>query len=123
MKNEIRTVRKEVIDNPAQFLAKNIRALVAGYESRMHGLRTATGIKRARQLSAKKVDDSMRGLYLTSQPMEKLDEKQISELREVLRLSIGDHADKLSEDELNDLGMTLLEATAVALKAKHSWGN
>lgn len=52
--------------------------------------------------------------------MEKLSERQISELREVLRLSIGGYADKFSEDELNDLGATLLAATAITLKAKHS---
>lgn len=48
----------------------------------------------------------------------KLNTKQLSELREVLRLSIGNHADKFSEEDLDDLGMTFLEATAIALKRK-----
>lgn len=49
-----------------------------------------------------------------------LDEKERLELREVLRLSIGDHVSKFSEEDLNDFGMTLLELTAIALKAMHS---
>lgn len=47
-----------------------------------------------------------------------LGEKERLELRDVLRLSIGDHANELSEEDLDDLGMTLLEATAVVLKAR-----
>lgn len=48
-----------------------------------------------------------------------LGEKERLDLREVLRLSIGDHVSKFSEEDLDDLGVTLLEATAVALKARH----
>ena len=49
-----------------------------------------------------------------------LNEKERLELREVLRLSIGDHVSKFSEEDLDDLGMTFLELTAIALKAMHS---
>lgn len=55
-----------------------------------------------------------------TKPTLKLGEKERLELREVLRLSIGDHVSKFSEEDLDDLGMTLLEATAIALKARHS---
>lgn len=44
--------------------------------------------------------------------------KEIAEFREILRLSIGSHADKLSVDDLNDLGTTLLQVTAITIKAK-----
>ncbi len=47
-----------------------------------------------------------------------LGEKERLELREILRLSIGDYASKFSEEDLDDLGVTLLEATAIALKAR-----
>ena len=47
-----------------------------------------------------------------------LGEKESFGLREVLRLSIGDHVNEFSEEDLDELGMTLLEATAVALKAR-----
>lgn len=47
-----------------------------------------------------------------------LGEKERLELREVLRLSIGDHVNKFSEEDLDDLGMTLLEVTAIVLKAR-----
>ena len=50
----------------------------------------------------------------------KLGEKERLDLREILRLSIGDHVSEFSEEDLDDLGMTLLEATAIALKARHS---
>ncbi len=49
-----------------------------------------------------------------------LDEKERLELREILRLSIGDRVSEYSEEDLNDLGMTMLELTAIALKAMHS---
>lgn len=49
-----------------------------------------------------------------------LDEKVRLDLREVLRLSIGDNVSTFSEEDLDELGVTLLEATAIALKAKHS---
>ncbi len=49
-----------------------------------------------------------------------LDEKERLDLREVLRLSIGDHVSGFSEGDLDDLGVTLLEVTAIALKTKHS---
>src|ERR1035437_7240258 len=55
-----------------------------------------------------------------TQPSKKLDVKERDELREILRLSIGDRASEYSEEDLNDLGMTMLEVTAVALKAMHS---
>ena len=47
-----------------------------------------------------------------------LGEKESFGLREVLRLSIGDHVNEFSEEDLDELGMTLLEATAVALKER-----
>ena len=49
-----------------------------------------------------------------------LDVKERDELREVLRLSIGDHVSKFSEEDLDDFGMTMLEVTAIVLKAKQS---
>ena len=50
----------------------------------------------------------------------KLGEKERLELREVLRLSIGDRVHMFSEEDLDDLGTTFLEATVIALKAKQS---
>lgn len=47
-----------------------------------------------------------------------LGEKERLEFREVLRLSIGDHANKFSEEDLDDLAMTLLEVTDITLKAR-----
>jgi len=45
--------------------------------------------------------------------------KEISELREVLRLSIGNSTDDLTENDLNEFGSSMLEATAIVLKAKY----
>jgi len=47
-----------------------------------------------------------------------LGEKERLELREILRLSIGDHVSEFSDEDLNDFGMTLLELTAIVLKAR-----
>lgn len=44
--------------------------------------------------------------------------KEIAELREALRISLGSYADKLKDEDLSELGSTLLQATAVVLKAK-----
>lgn len=46
--------------------------------------------------------------------------KEIVELREVLRISLGKHVDMLSNEDLSDIGSTMLQVTANALKAKHS---
>jgi hypothetical protein len=43
---------------------------------------------------------------------------EIIKLREVIRKSIGDYSDRLSDEEVCELGMTLLQMTAVILKAK-----
>ncbi len=45
--------------------------------------------------------------------------KEIAELREVLRISIGGRADKITEENLSEFGATMLHATAIVLKAKH----
>lgn len=49
-----------------------------------------------------------------------LDEKERLNLREILRLSVGDRTSEFSEEDVDDLGATLLEVTAIALKARHS---
>ncbi len=49
----------------------------------------------------------------------KLSKKELDELREVIRQSIGDQVDKFTEEDLCDFGMSLLEATAAILKAKY----
>ncbi len=49
----------------------------------------------------------------------KLNEKELSELREKLRLSIGNNADTFTKKELNEFGSSLLQATAVVLKSKY----
>lgn len=46
--------------------------------------------------------------------------KELADLRSVLRASIGDHADDLTEEYLSDFGTSMLQATAVILKAKHA---
>ena len=48
--------------------------------------------------------------------------KEIKGLREILRLTVGDHADKLTNEHLNEFGASMLLATAVVLKAKHLKG-
>lgn len=48
-----------------------------------------------------------------------LSAKEIAELREVLRISLGRHVDRLSDEDLSDFGITMLEATAIALKARY----
>ena len=45
--------------------------------------------------------------------------KEIAELREVLRISIGSSADRITEENLSEFGATMLHATAIVLKAKH----
>lgn len=45
--------------------------------------------------------------------------KEIAELRDVLRISLADHADALTEADLSDFGASMLQATAVVLKAKY----
>jgi hypothetical protein len=50
----------------------------------------------------------------------RLDKKDIDELRDVVRLSIGAHADTFTDEDLADFGMSLLEATAIILKAKYN---
>lgn len=44
---------------------------------------------------------------------------EMTKLRNVLRISIGEHADSLSEEDLSNLGSSMLQATSVALKAKY----
>ena len=45
--------------------------------------------------------------------------KEISNLREVLRASIGNSADEFTNNDLNEFGASMLEATAIVLKAKY----
>lgn len=45
--------------------------------------------------------------------------KEIAKLREVLRISIRNHADELTEEKLSEFGTSMLCATAVVLKAKY----
>jgi len=45
--------------------------------------------------------------------------KEISNLREVLRSSIGNSADEFTNNDLNEFGSSMLEATAIVLKAKY----
>ena len=45
--------------------------------------------------------------------------KEISNLREVLRASIGSSADEFTNNDLNEFGSSMLEATAIVLKAKY----
>lgn len=44
---------------------------------------------------------------------------EILRLREVIRKSIGDYSDRLSDEEVCELGIILLQTTAVALKARY----
>jgi hypothetical protein len=48
-----------------------------------------------------------------------LNAKESDSLREVLRISIRNHADELTEGDLNEFGISMLETTAVVLKAKY----
>jgi hypothetical protein len=50
----------------------------------------------------------------------KLAKKEIDELREVIRQSIGHYADVFTEEDLNEFGIAVLQATAAILKAKHT---
>jgi len=50
----------------------------------------------------------------------KLAKNELDELREVIRQSIGHHADKFTEEDLNEFGIAVLQATAATLKAKHN---
>ena len=45
---------------------------------------------------------------------------EIAKLREVLRISLGKHVDRLSDEDLSEIGSSMLQATAIVLKAKHS---
>lgn len=47
------------------------------------------------------------------------DAKEIVRLRETLRISIGSHADRFTEDDLIEFGTSVLRATAIVLKAKY----
>jgi hypothetical protein len=47
-----------------------------------------------------------------------LSKEEMLKLREILRISLGKRANELSEEELSEFGITLLEATAIALKAR-----
>jgi hypothetical protein len=47
---------------------------------------------------------------------------EIKGLREVLRLTVGDRANQLTDEHLNEFGASMLLATAVVLKAKHLKG-
>jgi hypothetical protein len=48
--------------------------------------------------------------------------KEIKNLREILRMTVGHHADELTKEHLSEFGASLLLATAVVLKAKHLKG-
>lgn len=48
--------------------------------------------------------------------------KEIKNLREILRMTIGNHADDLTKEHLNEFGASMILATAVVLKAKHLKG-
>jgi len=46
-----------------------------------------------------------------------LSKTELANLREVLRKSIGDYSDQFTDQEVSELGVTLLQTTAVLLKA------
>ncbi|MDO8565826.1 MAG: hypothetical protein Q7S04_01400 [Candidatus Moranbacteria bacterium] len=46
--------------------------------------------------------------------------REIAKLRDVLRISIGKHADELTEEDLSEFGASMLHATALVLKVKYS---
>jgi hypothetical protein len=50
----------------------------------------------------------------------KLSKKELDELREIIRQLIGNYVDKLTEEDLNEFGIALLQATATSLKAKYN---
>jgi len=62
--------------------------------------------------------NNMRNTEVTKSLLKKLNAKERIEFRKVLRLSIGKNADEISEEELDDIAFTLLQATALALKRK-----
>ena len=49
-----------------------------------------------------------------------LNDDEIVHLRDVLRISIGSGADALTSDDVCEFARTLLEATAVVLRAKYA---
>lgn len=59
-------------------------------------------------------------LEASAQDTLKLTGKEIAELREALRVSIGNHADKLTNEDLSEFGISMLEATAIVLRAKYT---
>ena len=50
----------------------------------------------------------------------KLSKGEINELREIIRQSIGHYADVFTEEDLNEFGIAVLQATAAILRAKHN---
>jgi hypothetical protein len=48
----------------------------------------------------------------------KLSEKAIEELKDVLRVDIGDGVNELSDQDLQDMGSFLLTVTATSLKIR-----
>jgi hypothetical protein len=44
---------------------------------------------------------------------------EITKLRDVLRLSIGDHINELTDEDLISFGTSMLQATAAVLKAEY----
>jgi len=48
--------------------------------------------------------------------------KEIKNLREILRMTVGNHADELTTEHLKEFGASMILATAVVLKAKHLKG-
>lgn len=45
--------------------------------------------------------------------------RELAKLRDVLRISIGKHADELTEEDLSEFGASMLHMTALVLKAKY----
>jgi hypothetical protein len=45
--------------------------------------------------------------------------QEITSLREILRISIGNHVNNLTNEQLIDFGTSILHTTAIVLKAKH----
>jgi hypothetical protein len=48
-----------------------------------------------------------------------LSHNEIKNLREILRKSIGDYSDQFTDQEVYELGVTLLQTTAVVLKTRY----
>ena len=44
--------------------------------------------------------------------------REMVKLREIVSMSLGGNADSLTDDDLSEFGRTLLEVTAVALRAR-----